>query len=165
MYPSVYTLFFTTNSPVEIYIYKFICTFSFRKVSLVYLPPSFFLHYFLSDTMCNGTWYLWWWAFFSWCAFEGRKKASLTKKSECFLSCTSSVFWITDIFSFYHHHHHHLFPFFLTRCSRPKFRLCYFLLLLLLLLSSTPQCPKARAFFVFSFFYVHYFFFVFFNFF
>ena len=54
MYPSVYTLFFTTNSPVEIFIYIYMHFFFSKSISRLF-TTLFFLHYFLSDTMCNDT--------------------------------------------------------------------------------------------------------------
>lgn len=79
-------------------IYALFSFFFFSKsISLVSI---YSLLSYNTDTMCNGN--LWWWAFFSWCAFEGRKKELFThkkKRANIFLSCTSSVFWITDIFS------------------------------------------------------------------
>jgi hypothetical protein len=91
----VHSFFHHTNSPV--YICTFFLLFFFEKyLSRLYLLPLFiqYWHYVQRQLVVVS--------FFSWCAFEGRKKSfSLTKKkaSEYFLSCASSVFWITDIFS------------------------------------------------------------------
>lgn len=91
--------FHHTNSPV--YICTFFLFFS-KSISRLYLLPliQYLLTLYATALVVVS--------FFSWCAFEGRKSFSLTKKrANIFLSCTSSVFWITDIF-FLHHQHHHL---------------------------------------------------------
>lgn len=149
MYPSVYTLFFHHQlSCRNLYIYLY-ALFLFEKyLSSIYHPlfsTLFFLRHYVQR-------YLWWWAFFSWCAFEGRKKASLTKKASVF--CPAQVpsfgslisFLSTTTITTY-------FPFFLTDSLQSSEVSTMLFLLLLLLLSSTSQCPKAREFFVFSFLY------------
>lgn len=142
MYPSVYTLFFTTNSPVEICI----CTFSFRKVSLVYLPPSFSYTIF-SLTLCATVLVV---VSFFFVMCIRRTKKSFTHKKERVFSALHK-FRLLD-------HWYLFFPpppppsslsFSLSLQSSEVSTMLF--LLLLLLLSSTPQRPKAREFFVFSF--------------
>lgn len=91
------TLFFFhhTNSPV--YMHFFLSFFS-RKVSLSSLfTPSFHTILTLCATAtCGGE------LFFRDVHSKDEKKSFLLtkkKRANIFLSCTSSVFWITDIFS------------------------------------------------------------------
>lgn len=96
----VCTLFFFhhTNSPV--YMHFFLSFFS-RKVSLSSLfTPSFiqYWHYVQRQLVVVSF-------FFVMCIRRTKKKELFThkkKRANIFLSCTSSVFWITDIFSNHH---------------------------------------------------------------
>lgn len=106
MYPSVYTLFFTTNSPVEICI----CTFSFRKVSLVYLPPSFFYTIFsltlCATVACGGE------LFFRDVHSKDEKKLHSQKRASVF--CPAQVPSFGSLISFLSTTTTTFFPFFLT---------------------------------------------------
>lgn len=124
MYPSVYTLFFfTTNSPVEIYIYIYMHFFFSKSISRLF-TTLFFLHYFFSDTMCNGT-----------CGGELFFRDVHSKDEKKLHSQKKRVFSVLHKFRLLDHWYLFFLPppspptslsFSLTRCSRPKFRLCYF---------------------------------------
>lgn len=132
----MYTLFFIHH---QLSSRSYICTFflPFEKYlshSCLYLPPSSISFYTIfTDTHCvhslslslflllNGT-----------CGGElffrdvhskdEKKLHSRKKRSEYFLSCTSSVFWITDIFSSFTTH----FPFFCTLVAVRSYFFCCF---------------------------------------
>lgn len=126
------------------YIYFYMHFFFSKSISRLF-TTLFFLHYFLSDTMCatvtcGGE------LFFVMCI--RRTKKSFTHKKERVFSALHK-FRLLD----------HWYLFFPPPPSSLSFSLSsqssevstMLFLLLLLLLSSTPQRPKAREFFVFSF--------------